>query len=68
MKTRSLPIVWSAEVLECECGEDMSFLFKVRKSDTHTIFLHTCTTCGRTEEMDKQYPAPVWKLAHVTGQ
>jgi len=56
------PIQWFAKHLHCDCGEEMMFLFEVRKP-VGIVYLHTCTKCGAATEEAVKYPVPIWEAA-----
>lgn len=65
MKIQQRLIDWKAEHVICECGTEMQFVFRVRKTQGENIgkevFLHTCPQCGRAEELEDKYPRAVWE-------
>lgn len=60
MKIETRDIRWVSQYLICECGEDMQFQFRVRKPHG-MAYLHSCPKCGLAEEVEKEFPAPVWE-------
>lgn len=62
MEVQTRPIRWVAQYLMCDCGADMQFVFSVR-TPHGVAYLHKCPNCERAEEVEKQFPSPVWEEA-----